>query len=326
MMKMNNRGAGPLAGMRAAFLAAGLLTAVLLAGCASSETGSGADAQEPVTYMERIPENDPIHTGNAQAGSTAGEEASAAASSAVSSGSWYEGKTVSIIGDSISTYSGIIPDDYNQNYPADDVDDVSKTWWRQVLDGGNMTLGSNASFSGGLTTGDTFDMSGMIATGARRMQDLSVDSHTGESVDPEIIFVMTGTNDYIQDREVGTYTPGQTSAKEGEIDVFADAYDFLLTKLDAMYPGAQIVCLTCIPTGYVNASGKSVDEYNEQIRQVAIGHGAALIDTYNCGLDPAAELYDGVHPNAAGMEKISSFILSKLASAPSAAAGMKEVN
>ena len=41
----------------------------------------------------------------------------------------FKDKWVSILGDSISTYKGYIPEG-NSNYcPNDDVNDVSKTWW-----------------------------------------------------------------------------------------------------------------------------------------------------------------------------------------------------
>ena len=303
------------------------ITGTVLAGCGKKEAADAETAEQENTeeglpaYMEKIPEDDPLSgSGKNASASNAGNGTGS------SSGTlWYTGKSVSIIGDSISTWSGVIPDDYNQNYPQDDVDDVSKTWWMQVIDKGGMTLDCNASFSGGLTTGDSYDMSGSTAIGVRRLQDVSKDSRTGEAKEPDIILIMTGTNDCIQQKEIGSYEAGQTSAEEGEIEVFADAYDFLLTKLSAMYPSAQIICLTCVPMGY-GEEGTSIEKYNAQIRQVAMGHSIPVIDTYNCGLNPAEDLYDGIHPKTSGMTKIADMVLEKLESAPGSVSGMRELN
>lgn len=46
-----------------------------------------------------------------------------------------KGLSVSVLGDSISTYQGYIPDGYACFYPEanNDVKDVTQTWWMQVL-------------------------------------------------------------------------------------------------------------------------------------------------------------------------------------------------
>ena len=46
----------------------------------------------------------------------------------------YAGKSLTIIGDSISTFSGFIPEGYAFTYPYEDLQDVSQTWWVQVCE------------------------------------------------------------------------------------------------------------------------------------------------------------------------------------------------
>ena len=66
----------------------------------------------------------------------------------------YNGKKLSIIGDSIETFDaeGYKIDGYNMYYPALNVRRVDQTWWKQVLDSSGMTLEINASWSGSRVT------------------------------------------------------------------------------------------------------------------------------------------------------------------------------
>ena len=63
-----------------------------------------------------------------------------------------QGKTVSILGDSISTFEGYIPEGYLAYYPGNDMtlDDVNDTWWMKMLQNTGMELLVNGSWSGSL--------------------------------------------------------------------------------------------------------------------------------------------------------------------------------
>ena len=45
----------------------------------------------------------------------------------------FKDKWISILGDSISTYEGWMPEGNAKWYPGGDVNDVSKTWWHILL-------------------------------------------------------------------------------------------------------------------------------------------------------------------------------------------------
>ena len=75
-----------------------------------------------------------------------------------------EGKTLSILGDSYSTFAGYIPEGQATYYPrpeaVPDVLRVEDTWWHQLAASRGMRILANDSYSG----------STMCATGSRRSQ------------------------------------------------------------------------------------------------------------------------------------------------------------
>ncbi|MDO4284189.1 MAG: SGNH/GDSL hydrolase family protein [Eubacteriales bacterium] len=315
-------------GMRAAalLLAAGML---LAAGCGGTASASGTSAAPAVSGGTAE------GAGAAVAGGTVAGTASEAAtetaanageaSSAQDAGAAsydYSGRKVSISGDSISTFSGYIPDSYNQNYPADDLQDVSQTWWMQVIQNKGMVLLSNASYSGGLISGDSMDTTGQHACGFTRTNDL----RGADGTDPDVIMVMSGTNDFLNARPIGSYTEGEAIAEEGVVWDFSDAYALMLTKLKAQYPNARIVCMTCIPvtrwsdenrqeySAAVNDLGVTIEAYNEKIKEVAAIFDCPVVDTYRSFTDAESSqyTYDGVHPNAAGAKKMADYVTANL--------------
>lgn len=112
-----------------------------------------------------------------------------------SESTYFMGKSLSICGDSISTFTGYIPYDYDKCYPEKgQILDVNDTWWMQVIKKTGMKLCSNASFSGSTVSGEADDMeSGRWACGNRRISDLA--GNTGE--EPDIILILMGTNDLV---------------------------------------------------------------------------------------------------------------------------------
>lgn len=67
----------------------------------------------------------------------------------------YQGKIISILGDSISTYAGYIPGDdginleHRAKYPHRNlVKNVNKTWWMQLINQLDAKLGVNDSWAG----------------------------------------------------------------------------------------------------------------------------------------------------------------------------------
>lgn len=226
-----------------------------------------------------------------------------------------EGVTVSIFGDSISTYENWIPYGYNNFYPmSGDVKDINDTWWIRMFDETGMKLCANASSSGCTCAGDSTDVENpQVGCSDFRITDLS----DKNGVYPDIIVIFMGTNDLLADIPLGE-NDGTAAVEEGMIDNFADAYSLILDKLENYYPCSEIYCCTLLQVGdygtdtpyvpFTNGQGFTAKEYSGKIREIAENKGYPVIDLYNCGIE-TGNLHqmtsDGVHPNAEGMKYIA---------------------
>lgn len=108
-------------------------------------------------------------------------------------------KKVSILGDSYSTFQGIIPANYSTFYPnnQNDVKEVEQTWWSLYIKAKGYELEKNDSWGG--TT--------ICGTGYGRMDSSRSNfiSRVDSLGNPDIIFVFGGTNDAWANSPVGEY-------------------------------------------------------------------------------------------------------------------------
>lgn len=233
-----------------------------------------------------------------------------------------EGKTVSICGDSISTFTGYIPDYYSKFYPEmGEITRVEDTWWMQVLERTGMELCRNASYSGSTVSGQSQDNGdGRYACGNCRVLDLAGD----EGEDPDVILILMGANDLLTDIPLGAYD-GVSPVEEGYIKTFSEAYALMLDKMLKRYPQTEIYCCTIAEVGrwneagegysYTNVHSTTAKDYNAWIEAVAQAKGVSVIDVYECGI--TAEnirqyTSDGTHPNPAGAKLIADKVCQEL--------------
>ncbi len=210
-----------------------------------------------------------------------------------------EGKKISILGDSISTFEGytvhegLFYERYIQNISG--VKNVEQTWWMQVIRGLGAELLVNDSFSGSEVSGN-ISTSG---TSSKRLKNL------GAEGTPDIIFIYMGTNDW------GYYVMPED---------FRKAYQLLLEKVKNLYPNAKICCATLLrgkePKNksdlFINVEGcLSPRLYSSVIRDCARESGAYLIDLEKYQVE--YDTIDGVHPDIHGMEQIAKLWLNELA-------------
>jgi len=96
----------------------------------------------------------------------------------------YTGKKISILGDSISTFEGYIPNNYKSFYPASygDVRSIFDTWWMQVINGLGAQLFINNAYGG--STVCNFDK--FSTSNDNRLQTLSIN---GKVSDVLLIFM-----------------------------------------------------------------------------------------------------------------------------------------
>ncbi len=198
----------------------------------------------------------------------------------------FEGKKVTIIGDSVSTYYGTMPSGYPYFYPysTSGVGDVNQMWWAQLINKLGMQLLINNSYSGStLRAIWGGDVAG--ETDARLAK-----SHVGNEK-PDYIFVFMGLNDCYSVVSVANY---RTS------------YNNMVSKLKAAYPNAEIVLCT-LTTGPFTTGKGDVAGYNNVIKQIAQANNFAVLD-FEKAINTTNYnnlICDTVHPNLEGMNRLA---------------------
>lgn len=222
------------------------------------------------------------------------------------------GKTLTIVGDSISTFDDWIPEGYYDFYPmnGEGVETVEQTWWKMVLNDMGMELGVNASSAGSTCIGDSLGTdTPQCGCNEFRLGNLT----DANGVSPDIIIVYMGSNDFLKAIPLGD-NDGTTKVKEGEIETFGDGYSLMLDKLISYYPDSDIFCCTLIPIGtwgvkrpfeiMVNGLELTSEDYSQKIEEIAWTKGCTVIDLQYCGItvDNMQEYTsDGLHMKPAGM-------------------------
>lgn len=216
----------------------------------------------------------------------------------------YKGKTLSILGDSISTFEGYIVDGNRTFYPRGTVQDVNDTWWMKLINALGMKLDTNNSYSG--TTVSTYK-DGPNAACLTRCQNL------GES--PDVIIVFMGINDFNDGCPVGTYDG--TTAIPTTTKTFTDAYAVLLDKLLTKYQTSEVWICTIGPCEHnhestefpeINVNGETLAEYNQAIIKLANAFGVKVLYHNTAGFRYHNwEVYstDGLHPTKYGHSLIA---------------------
>ena len=241
----------------------------------------------------------------------------------------YSGKVISILGDSISTFAGYIPvaDGFNlthrARYPQSNLlKDVNETWWMQVITQLDAKLGINDSWAGSRVIntmkGNSGDQGEKAAIASlTRIQNL------GSNGTPDVILFYGGTNDIGHLMTLGSFdpetAPTQVDLVSTKWESVADAYVAAILRLRYYYPDAQIIAMlpTYTTSYYTDAE---LAQYNEVFASICAHYGVTYVDLRYCGIS-TAELPDGIHPDAAGMDYISDAVLETMLSAGEMEAG-----
>ena len=215
----------------------------------------------------------------------------------------YKNKTLSILGDSISTYSGYIPEGNVTYYPSGDVQSVNDTWWKKLADALGMTINVNNSWSGSRVTTTNGDTSAGCMT---RSQSLGIN--------PDVIIIWMGVNDFNNEVDIGTYDG--TTAIPSTTTTFREAYGVMLNKVLTAYKTSEVWVCT-LPQCEQNSSEEfpeingneiALAEFNKAILELANAFGVKVLDHNKCGLTyQNMSVYDPnkLHPNKAGHSLIA---------------------
>ena len=234
----------------------------------------------------------------------------------------YTGMSLSILGDSLSTFNDYIPRDYNIFYPGNSgIPMVEGTWWYQVLNATGMRLCSNASSANTNVTGNSLATDGSApGCSFRRIMDLK----GADGTSPNVIVIYMGVNDFARDIPLGSFKAPSLQT-EGTPATFSSAYELMLLKIKTLYPDAAVYCCTLFARDPglrapgtntpVNRNGDSIMDFNKQIRAIAAAYGASVIDVYNCGItydNLSVFTSDGVHPNLPGAQLFANCVTAAL--------------
>ena len=196
----------------------------------------------------------------------------------------YTGKKVAILGDSISTYKGYIPDGYAYFYPyaTSDIRNMNETWWMQIINKLGMELLINNSWSGScVSTGTGVS----AATNDSRLEKLVVNG-----VKPDVIIIFMGAND--------------CGSRYVSHSTFVSSYKTMLDKIKKLCPDSEIVIMT-LPPAPSFYSDEDRNTYNKTICDYANEYGCKIADLSNIYASSEASNYtcDSIHPKKNGMDK-----------------------
>lgn len=240
---------------------------------------------------------------------------------------------VSVMGDSMSTFEGYIPEGWNVFYTGENLEftgvtTVEDTWWMQVIKGMGGEFLANASWSGSCVEGVGYP------AGESRMRTNALQKN---GVHPDAVLIFMGINDFgwggtfNQMLGRGTATPYNIDLSKYPVEPpamapvdaaekFGEAYSRMLQNIVCDNPGVEVWCIT-LPVGRLTGTnctcftypyrGNHFDRYNNAIR-IAAGQweNCHVADARAFMLDYDAA--DGTHPTKLGMQQIASQVLAAM--------------
>ena len=234
----------------------------------------------------------------------------------------YKGCKVSILGDSISTLKGYIPEGNRARYVQTAEEAVNgliqisreETWWGRVIDSLEMELGINESWAGSRVSNTNTSNSGDLGPD-RHMASMTRLGHLDDNGTPDVILFYGGTNDIGGSVTMGTFDSSATYATtlnttSNTYSSFVEAYSITIKRMQYLYPNAEIICiLPTYTTSYYNMT--SLTNYNNEIKKICEFFNLKCIDLTQCGIT-TSNLVDGIHPSSEGMGLISSYIVDSI--------------
>lgn len=229
-----------------------------------------------------------------------------------------EDKTISIQGDSISTFAGTITDGNATYYSASHkfVNSIDATWWGLLINECRMRLIRNDAWSGSRISG-TGDNAMCSVARCSNIKHINSTVDTYQYGTPEIIVVMAGTNDVSGNVEMGT--------ADGAVTTYMGAFKTMLANLKSQCRNAKIVVFQLYRGNvldYANSGGKHQYEYQEAMANLCRRYGVYYIGPEHFDLSfPNLQYYtcdnslsdygpptytsaDYLHPNMQGMERV----------------------
>lgn len=200
--------------------------------------------------------------------------------------------SVTILGDSYSTFEGFIPEGYAIWYYSNpknktDVTKVEQTWWWQVIKDGGYKLCKNDSWSGST-----------ICNTGYRDEDYTHESFVTRSTrlgNPDIILICGGTNDSWAGVKMGNYQ--YKDWRRADLYYFRPAMAKMLDNIRLYYPNVDV---------YFILNSELKDEVNQSVAEICKHYNVPLIKLHDIDkmsghpsikgmADMAKQVLDGIH-------------------------------
>ena len=213
------------------------------------------------------------------------------------------GLRLSLLGGSISSFSGHVPEgnDVYYNGANNGIGSVNQMWWNVLCDETGMTpLVIDAWSGSSVCYNYATDSSHSDTNKIPMCSDLRTGRLSSDGVDPDIIIVAGGTNDWTYSKS--TTTPlgdwdGRTAISREDVlsgnSTFAESYASMISELQHNYPNAVIVGVSMVYTDRgtnlgvtrVNDVGYTASDYSDVVEKVCKIMGIPYIDIYNVGFN-----------------------------------------
>lgn len=230
-----------------------------------------------------------------------------------------EDRTISIQGDSITTFAGTITDGNAAYYSVSHkyVNTIDATWWGLLINECRMRLIRNDAWSGSRVSGTgTNAMNNTARCAALKNVNSEVDTYQFGA--PEIIVIMAGTNDVSGNVALGEI--GST-----DVTNYIGAFTMMLRNIKTQCRNSKIVVFQLYRGNnhdYINTGGTHQYQYQEAMEKVCKIHGAHYVGPEHFGISypntnyltcdnsmseygpPTYTSADYLHPNMQGMERV----------------------
>ena len=237
----------------------------------------------------------------------------------------FKGLKLSLLGDSISSYIGTIPEGNKAYYTGSNagVSSSEQMWWKILCDELEMIPLVINGWSGSTVTNNIRDnIIYKPSSDISRCQEL----HNGNDM-PDIILIAMGVNDYSYNANLGTWD-GTTELND-DVSTFRSAYATMLKRIQIKYPNSVIICISpwFVQRGidkdstYVNNQlGLTENNYSNAIKDVANIMNCSFIDGTNIGFNRynyypkycIDNELNPTHPNSKGQEIMGTTIAQRL--------------
>lgn len=195
-------------------------------------------------------------------------------------------KSVSVLGDSYSTYENFMTPSTNELwYYAEnpeartDVKNVRQTWWHQVIKENGWRLCVNNSYSGATISYSGYD--------GNDYRDRSFNTRMDNLGQPDVIFVFGATNDSWAGSPIGEYKYERITY--GDLYQFRPAFARMLQWMTDRYVNTEIFFLL---------NDDLRDEIDESVKTICAHYGVPVIELV--GIDKISG-----HPSVKGMRQIA---------------------